>query len=220
MTLHSRKNFSSERVIWLVENGKAGTALININLTVGSVSIFCKTVFSGADGYIKSNHAFIFTLKNLRGIAPFKMDLESDKSDHAATQSSTFGPIFGENDINVHSLPAGSAESFTSLNNSYKFPSSLALSIDERDSLLAGSKYFIVDDLEAFYYAGMAKNFILRKVINTKTDITIYLYHPESYFQRDWSKRVLVVTERAWTRLFFAGVHLYEWKLTKLRSLF
>lgn len=112
------------------------------------------------------------------------MDLESDKSDHAATQSSTFGPIFGENDINVHSLPAGSAESFTSLNNSYKFPSSLGLSIEERDSLLAGSKYFIVDDLEAFYYAGMAKNFILRKVINTKTDIIIYLYHPESYFQR------------------------------------
>lgn len=82
MILYSRKNFFSEWVIWFVENGKIGMVLININFIVGFVSIFCKIVFLGVDGYIKSNYVFIFSLKNLWGIVFFKMDFKSDKLDY------------------------------------------------------------------------------------------------------------------------------------------
>lgn len=80
------------------------------------------------------------------------MDLKSDRLDKAAKQQSQFGPIFGDNDFVVHSDPTSVAESFSDLDNSYEFPSHLSLTSNEQDYLLAGSKKFLVDDLEAFYY--------------------------------------------------------------------
>lgn len=80
------------------------------------------------------------------------MDLKSDRLNKAAKQHSQSGPIFGDNDIVVHSDPTSVAESFSDLDNSYEFPSQLSLTLDEQDYLLAGSKKFFVDDLEAFYY--------------------------------------------------------------------
>lgn len=59
------------------------------------------------------------------------MDFESDKLDYVVIQSSIFGFIFGENDINVYFLFVGSVEFFISFNNLYKFLSSLVFSIDE-----------------------------------------------------------------------------------------
>ena len=91
---------------------------------------------------------------NLRGLPPFKMDLKSDKLDKAAKQQSQFGPIFGDDDIIIHSHPTLTAESSSNLDNSFEFPSALSLTSDEQDYLLAGSKKFLVDDLEAFYYYG------------------------------------------------------------------
>ena len=82
------------------------------------------------------------------------MNLKSDKLDKAAKQESQFGPIFGDNDININFQPTLITESSSNLGNSYEFPSELSLTSVERDNLLAGSKYFLVDDLEAFYYEG------------------------------------------------------------------
>ena len=133
----------------------------------GLLGYFEQFVFPGVNGDIRSKKAFIFSLKNLRGIPPFKMDLKSNKLDNAAKQDGAFGPIFGEYDIKIDSLPTAFAKSSTSLDNSYQFPSNLLLTSDERDTLLAGSKYFLVDDLEAFYYGGEARCFILCKATNT-----------------------------------------------------
>ena len=82
------------------------------------------------------------------------MNLKSDKLDKAAKQESQFGPIFGDNDININFQPTLITESSSNLGNSYELPSELSLTSVERDNLLAGSKYFLVDDLEAFYYEG------------------------------------------------------------------
>lgn len=82
------------------------------------------------------------------------MNLKSDKLDKAAKQGSHFGPIFGDNDIVINSKPTSITESSSNLDNSYEFPAELSLTSDERDNLLAGSKYFLVDDMDAFYYEG------------------------------------------------------------------
>lgn len=82
------------------------------------------------------------------------MNLKSDKLDKAAKQESHFGPIFGDNDIVINSKPTSITESSSNLDNSYEFPAELSLTSDERDNLLAGSKYFLVDDMDAFYYEG------------------------------------------------------------------
>ncbi len=114
----------------------------------------CCLFLLGNDGFINSSKAFIFSLVNLRGLPPFKMNLKSDKFDKAAKQQSQFGPIFGDDDIVIHTQPTSFAESFSDLDSSYEFPSQLSLTSDEQDYLLAGSKKFLVDDLEAFYYEG------------------------------------------------------------------
>ena len=82
------------------------------------------------------------------------MNLRSDKLDKAAKQHSQSGPIFGENDIIINSQPNLITESSSNLNNSYEFPRELSLTSSECDNLLAGSKYFLVDDMDAFYYEG------------------------------------------------------------------
>ena len=89
------------------------------------------------------------------------MDLKSDKLDKAAKQQSQFGPIFGDNDIIIHSQPTLTADSSLNLDNSFEFPSALSLTSVERDNLLAGSKYFLVDDFEVFNYEGKASCFFL-----------------------------------------------------------
>lgn len=86
------------------------------------------------------------------------MHIKSDNLDKAAKQQSQFGPIFGDGDIVIHSTPTLAVESSSSLV-SYELPSGLTLTSVERDNLLAGSKYFLVDDFEAFQYEGKAKSF-------------------------------------------------------------
>lgn len=116
-------------------------------------SCFLPCLFSlGNDGFINSSKAFIFSLKNLRGLASFKMDIKSDLWTKAAKQRSQSGPIFGETDLVIDSNPTASMESSTDLPNAYQFPSHINLTSDEQDNLLAGRKGFVVDDLETFYY--------------------------------------------------------------------
>ncbi|KAJ7382746.1 hypothetical protein OS493_033031 [Desmophyllum pertusum] len=133
-------------------DGKGPTVIL-IRLQQNMFGGFLDKNWGGNDGFIHSSKAFIFSLKNLRGLLPFKMDLKSDKLDKAARQDSEFGPIFGDGDIIINSKPTESAQSSSDLDKSYEFPSQWSsFTSEERDNLLAGTKYFLVDDLEAFYF--------------------------------------------------------------------
>ncbi|XP_078344004.1 uncharacterized protein LOC144629648 [Oculina patagonica] len=132
-------------------DGKGPTVIL-IRVQQNIFGGFLDKSWGGNDGFIQSSKAFIFSLANLRRLPPFKMNLKSDKFDKAAKQQSQFGPIFGDDDIIIHTQPTSFAESFSDLDSSYEFPSQLSLTSDEQDYLLAGSKKFLVDDLEAFYY--------------------------------------------------------------------
>lgn len=109
--------------------------------------------FTGNDGNITGKKAFIFSLTNLKGFSPFKMELKINKWDNAATQDSTRGPIFGDGDIAIGHFPY-QASSTTNLGESYEVPSGITLSSDEKLRLLAGSDKFVVDYMEVFYYNG------------------------------------------------------------------
>ncbi|XP_078344750.1 uncharacterized protein LOC144630294 [Oculina patagonica] len=132
-------------------DGKGPTVIL-IRVQQNIFGGFLDKNWGGTDGYISSDKAFIFSLKNSRGLPSFKMDLKNNKFDMAAKQQSQFGPIFGDDDIVIHNSARSTAESSTNLDKSYEFPSALSLTSAERDNLLAGTKYFLVDDLEVFYY--------------------------------------------------------------------
>ncbi|RMX53479.1 hypothetical protein pdam_00017071 [Pocillopora damicornis] len=132
-------------------DGKGPTVTI-IRVRENIFGGFLDKSWGGNDGFINSSKAFIFSLKNLRGLASFKMDIKSDLWTKAAKQRSQSGPIFGETDLVIDSNPTASMESSTDLPNAYQFPSHIDLASDEQDNLLAGRKGFVVDDLETFYY--------------------------------------------------------------------
>lgn len=104
------------------------------------------------------------------------MNLKSNKLDKAAKQQSQFGPIFGDDDIIINSQPTLITESSSNLDNSFEFPSELSLTSDERDNLLAGSKYFLVDDMDAFYYEGKQRWSVLSRYENEMDPIRSYFY--------------------------------------------
>ena len=82
------------------------------------------------------------------------MELKTSKLGEAAKQDHAYGPIFGDGDITIHKNAMHHTDSYTRLDRSYVFPTALSLSSVERDTLLAGSKYFPVDEMEMFYYYG------------------------------------------------------------------
>lgn len=82
------------------------------------------------------------------------MELRTNKSGEAAKQYKLSGPIFGDGDITIHKNAMHYTESNTALDRSYIFPTGLSLNSIERDTLLAGSKHFSVDEMEVFYYNG------------------------------------------------------------------
>ena len=110
--------------------------------------------FLGSGGHLPGKKAFIFSLRNLRGISPFKMELRSNKQGQAAKQNKNKGPIFGDGDIYIDEESLHYVNSNTDLNKSYEFPAELSLSADEQDRLLAGSQKFVVEEMEVFCYFG------------------------------------------------------------------
>ena len=93
------------------------------------------------------------------------MDIKADHWNKSARQQSQFGPIFGDNDIVIHSQPTVSMNSSTDLPNAYTFPSHISPTSDEQDNLLAGRNKFVVDDLETFYYeskSGLVKYSVIK----------------------------------------------------------
>lgn len=82
------------------------------------------------------------------------MELKSNKLGQAAKQDKSQGPIFGDGDIYIDRDSLQYVKSNTDLDKSYEFPAELSLSVDEQDRLLAGSKTFVVEEMEVFYYFG------------------------------------------------------------------
>ena len=97
-------------------------------------------------GYRKTNKAFIFSLENKEGLAPFKSMVKHDSQAIYMEISNglTFG---GGHDIYIGDTAAHNAHSYTEFGHSFLAPSE----VEEKDTVLAGTHYFTPDEVEVFY---------------------------------------------------------------------
>lgn len=141
------------------------------------IKIVCDSNPSGQpDEFISGKKAFIFSLKNLKGLPPFKMELHTNASDKAAKQKKDRGPVFGDDDIYIDDFAGDYVKSKTEVPRSFQFPPGLNLSENDERVILAGSKSFDVDEMEVFYYVGECLRIFL--VLRDKFSLYYTSYFP------------------------------------------
>ena len=109
--------------------------------------IFVLLVSSVGNG--ATSEAFIFSLKNSEGLAPFVSKVKPQKTETAIDGSSYYGPKFGE-DLVIHVEESRKSLSEAILGNYYSVPASVGS--NRRKTILKGpEKYFSPDEVEVFY---------------------------------------------------------------------
>ena len=94
-------------------------------------------------GHGSTSNAFIFSLINKEGLAPFKSMVK--RTQYAIYRSSSYGPIFsGGNDILISNNANSNANSYTNFGSSYSAPSG----VQDRRTILAGTNRFTPDEVE------------------------------------------------------------------------
>ena len=106
--------------------------------------VFLLSDSSGSYGY--TSNAFIFSLRNKEGLAPFKsMVTETSK---AIYRRLVYGPTFGSGyDIKIADNANSQVGSYTFFGRSYPAPSE----VKDSPTILAGTTYFTPGDWEVFY---------------------------------------------------------------------
>ena len=104
--------------------------------------------FSESSGnWSASSEAFIFSLNNNEGLAPFVSQVEKGITDHRAIyRNSQFGPYFG---IDVIITDNADGNSLSEAVLGYYYPAPPA--VQKRHTVLAGTWYFSPDEVEVFY---------------------------------------------------------------------
>ena len=98
------------------------------------------------EGYRKTDKAFIFSLENKEGMAPFKSMVKQDSQ--AIYMEISYGPTFGGGfDIYIANNAGHNARSYTNFGHSFLAPSE----VKEKDTVLAGTSHFTPDEVEVFY---------------------------------------------------------------------
>ena len=97
-------------------------------------------------GYRRTDKAFIYSLENKEGLAPFKSMVKHDSQ--AIYMEINRGPTFGGGfDIHIANKAGHNVNSYTKFGHSFSAPSE----VKEKDTVLAGSLRFTPDEVEVFY---------------------------------------------------------------------
>ena len=103
----------------------------------------CTSGFSeSSGGYIDTSEAFIFSLNNNEGLAPFVSSVKKNYTGYAIHRGS-LGPRFGADVI----IRNSNKDSVARLVYHYPVPPS----VQNRRTVLAGTLYFSPDEVEVFY---------------------------------------------------------------------
>ena len=98
------------------------------------------------EGYRKTDKAFIYSLENKEGLAPFKSMVK--RGSQAIYMGISYGPTFGGgHDICVANNAAHNAHSYTNFGHSFLAPSE----VKEKVTVLAGTYHFTPNEVEVFY---------------------------------------------------------------------
>ena len=103
--------------------------------------------FSESSGnWSATSEAFIFSLNNNEGLAPFVSQVEKGITDWAIYRNSQFGPYFG---IDVIITDNADSNSFSEAGLGYFYSAPPA--VQDSDTVLAGTWFFSPDEVEVFY---------------------------------------------------------------------
>ena len=98
------------------------------------------------EGYRKTDKAFIYSLENKEGLAPFKSMVK--RGSQAIYMGISYGPTFGGgHDIHIANNAGHNAHSYTNFGHSFLAPSE----VKEKVTVLAGTYHFAPDEVEVFY---------------------------------------------------------------------
>ena len=106
--------------------------------------LFCFVLLESSGRYAETPNAFIFSLNNFEGLAPFVSKVKKENTAKAIYRGSDIGPVFGQ-DLEIY-LDAALGEAI--LDKSYSVP---AL-VKDKLAILDGHKgTFSPDEVEVFY---------------------------------------------------------------------
>ena len=100
-----------------------------------------------SDSWGATSEAFIFSLNNNEGLAPFVSKVNKEDTGRAIYRSSYYGPRFGS-DVFIRDNADSNSNSRARLGNYYSVPPAVQ---NERTVLAGISKYFSPDEVEVFY---------------------------------------------------------------------
>ena len=107
-------------------------------------------LFSSHTGWISSDEAFLFSLRNGDGSA-FKMAVQQGEQGRAMYSWSGYGPTFGAaHDLRIYDYCHTNTKSYSQLGETYQLPAGYTWKTPQANSLLAGSYHFKCDDYEVF----------------------------------------------------------------------
>ncbi|XP_067017787.1 uncharacterized protein [Acropora muricata] len=101
-------------------------------------------------GYTSSQKSFIYSLYNINGSSPVKVQIHSGMQSYAIYRCSSYGPTFGGNDIYISDNAASNRISRSYCGNAYALPPGYSLS-GSSCRFYAGSYKFTPTDVEVFY---------------------------------------------------------------------
>ncbi|XP_078383107.1 uncharacterized protein LOC144665694 isoform X1 [Oculina patagonica] len=103
--------------------------------------------WESSGGWGTTSNAFIFSLRNKEGVAPFRSLVKNPSQ--AIYRYSGYGPSFGKWDIYIANNANSNTASYTNFGNSYPVPSG----VQNRKTVLAGTFKLSPDEIEVFYLA-------------------------------------------------------------------
>ena len=108
---------------------------------------FCFVLLESSGGNAETPNAFIFSLNNVEGLAPFLSKVKQAKTSQAIFRGSFCGPMFG-NDLLIYLDAISISSSRADLGVYYSVPAS----VKDRRTILKGSgRSFSPDEVELFY---------------------------------------------------------------------
>ena len=110
--------------------------------------LFCFVLLESIGGKAETPNAFIFSLKNSEGLAPFVSKVKRGKEKEAIERKPNDGPVFGQ-DLVIFYQAAFGRQSFTFLGECYSVPAS----VEEKGSkILDGHDgMYSPDEVEVFF---------------------------------------------------------------------
>ena len=105
-------------------------------------------MLESSGGEAETRNAFIFSLNNFNGLAPFVSKVKEDKAQKAIYRRVEFGPKFGQ-DLSIQLNTAFISHSTATLGVYYNAPPSVKN--NPARLKLTGEQHFAPDEVEVFY---------------------------------------------------------------------